>query len=270
MSVTDVTDASAPTTCDVNDVVVTDGVAATRLPAPGEHVSVDVLTTTGARHLTVARDQSGAIRISPTDAGPGAISTSSACGSSAYNRAGYRWTTTYQWWYNSSNVAAGVYGRAEDDLRAATTNITQGHNDCGMTGRPRAYHSYRGRTTTRPQLSTSGACTGNDGRNVTGWGTINSTTILAVTCTYHNGGRALASDALINTRFRWTDHASGCTNAWDLTSVMTHERGHTFGLGHSSADTASTMYPSIAACTFGKRTLGRGDLRGLLDLYGRR
>jgi len=50
---------------------------------------------------------------------------------------------------------------------------------------------------------------------------------------------------------------------------MTHERGHTFGLDHvgtQSSDTHSelTMYPSVKPCNDSHRTLGLGDMLGLL------
>ena len=52
--------------------------------------------------------------------------------------------------------------------------------------------------------------------------------------------------------------------------VMTHERGHTYGIDHETASSALTMYPIIKACDFSRRTLGKGDLNGLLNIYGAR
>lgn len=52
----------------------------------------------------------------------------------------------------------------------------------------------------------------------------------------------------------------------DLASVITHELGHTLGLGHST-DPAAVMYPDIAAEETRARTLSEDDRAGIVAIY---
>ncbi len=258
--------------CAVDDLQITDGPASVRLPARGQAVSAEVLTTDGAVLLTVARDASGYVTV--TRGAPPATrllaptTAASACSSSAYTLWGYHVRGAYTWSYNPTGAPLSVAGVAAKALTAATGNITGGHNDCGLRLRPRTAQHYAGVTRAAPGVAAAAQCAGNDGRNVTGWRPLTARGVLAVTCTYSSGGVVAASDAAINSRYRWAVSARGCRNAYDLTGVMTHERGHTFGLGHATADPGLTMYPSVRACDFSKRTLGKGDLLGLIHIYG--
>lgn len=258
--------------CGTDDLTIADGAAAVRLPARGETVSTDVLTTRGSALLTVARDRSGNVTINA----PAAIqrvpqrtaSAASACSSSGFALLGYHIRGTYTWSYNPAGAPRSVAAAAARTLSAATTDITSGRNDCGLRTKPRTSQRYAGSTGSAPGISAAAQCAGNDGRSVSGWKSLSAQGVLAVTCTYFSSGVVLASDAAINTRFSWALSARSCHNAYDLKGVMTHERGHTFGLGHSTADPGLTMYPSVRACDFSKSTLGKGDLAGLIRIYG--
>lgn len=48
---------------------------------------------------------------------------------------------------------------------------------------------------------------------------------------------------------------------------MTHERGHTFGLGHVASGSLLAMRPSFGYCDASGSTLGLGDVRGLRQKY---
>ncbi|WP_338089092.1 matrixin family metalloprotease [Nannocystis pusilla] len=57
---------------------------------------------------------------------------------------------------------------------------------------------------------------------------------------------------------------------FSVKAVMTHERGHTFGLGHvgESSHGDLTMSPTInGPCQDSESTLGEGDVAGLRALY---
>lgn len=75
------------------------------------------------------------------------------------------------------------------------------------------------------------------------------------------------ADTAIATGMHIVDNLpAGCTNNWDLQTVMTHEWGHAFGLAHETAGFDEVMYPSEQACRL-RRHLGNGDYHGLASLY---
>ena len=102
---------------------------------------------------------------------------------------------------------------------------------------------------------------------------------LAQTCTIYeiddHSNRTKWSDILLNkASFNWTTNpgARSCRSRYDLESVVTHERGHTFGLDHVSevSHRNLTMSPSInGPCQSSERSLGLGDWRGLDRKYSR-
>jgi Matrixin len=58
---------------------------------------------------------------------------------------------------------------------------------------------------------------------------------------------------------------SGCV-AFDVQNTMTHEAGHTLGLGHST-DLNATMYAFAPGGQTSKRTLGQDDIDGICFIY---
>ena len=261
-------------TCEADGVTIADGPASVVLPERGTGVAASVLTTTGAHVLRVARAADGSVTIErdlPAALAPeaSAQAAASACSSSAFVKLGYRVGTTYRWRYNAANAPANVRAGALTALKAATSAITNGNDGCGIAGKPRVGHAFAGTTAAAPGVSASGGCGVADRTSVTGWKSLTSGA-LAVTCTRWagTGNVVTESDAALNTRYAWVTGTAACSNALDLQGVVTHERGHTFGLGHAP-DADLTMYPSLPYCDPKWRTLGRGDLLGLFSIYGR-
>jgi hypothetical protein len=61
-----------------------------------------------------------------------------------------------------------------------------------------------------------------------------------------------------------------CGGRFDTQSSMTHERGHTFGLGEASESRHRNLTMSAetnGTCQTSERSLGRGDARGPNNKY---
>jgi hypothetical protein len=134
--------------------------------------------------------------------------------------------------------------------------------------------TYGGRVTLGTQIDGNNSTCGTaDGFSVTAWGGIPGN-ILALTCTWSSNGIVQSSDMLTNYNYVWWNGQGSCPNngfAFDLESVTTHERGHTFGLGHVPAGhDYETMATATYNCTTDLRTLALGDYNALIGLYGYR
>lgn len=250
------------------------GAVAAIAPAPGEEVFAEALLETGehaALHLRTELDGTVSEIIEyPEQHGDDEPAQLAApgCGTQAHSFTGYRWTSTYDWHFNSATTPSGLSVDAViGALRRSTSNITDARNTCGLDDRVGFTARYQGTRATPANIIATGGCATRDGVNITGFGDLRPG-VLALTCTWSGGGIARESDARINKDdFRWyVDRPAGCSGRFGIEAVMTHERGHTAGLGHSQG-TAQTMFPSIAPCDDSTATLGSGDVAGLRKLY---
>lgn len=262
------------------------GPAASVLPAPGQGVYVEALTTSGAQELTITRAKDGDVELGKVgneslalESGSGetsALATNDECADSAYTRTGVRVEGRLEYSFNRGSTPLGVGGRiaAERAIRGAAGNIANTRNRCRLGDRVSARAVYMGNTSRVAQINRYGSCTRNDGRSVVSFGRIPDG-VLARSCTsfspqrgYH---KVVSSDIKLNTRYRWTTtpRAGSCRNRFDISSTATHEFGHTFGLGHPRGDHPSlTMNASSSGpCQASARTLGRGDVIGLGRIY---
>jgi len=139
-----------------------------------------------------------------------------------------------------------------------------------------AHLIYEGSEAHGVNIGTSANCAGSDNRSVIGFGTLpsNYTAFTCVTFAIQSGyDRPTESDTRINKKnYTWTTRPeiSSCRRRYDLESTVTHERGHTFGLGHVSElkhGNLTMSSTSNGACQLSERTLGRGDVFGLANKY---
>jgi hypothetical protein len=200
------------------------------------------------------------------------VAGTAACTDVSYTLEGFRVSRSLPFYYNGAGVPASVRTGALAAIRGAAYTVATGANRCAAARKVNAGATYSGTTRRTAQLNSAGRCTGNDGYNVASWGMLPAG-YLAITCVYFSAGKVLNSDVLISTRYRWfTSRPANCRNTYDLQSVITHEQGHTFGLGHVDPNRhgTQTMAASLMACDTSKRALGMGDYRGLVRIYGTR
>jgi hypothetical protein len=96
-------------------------------------------------------------------------------------------------------------------------------------------------------------------------------------------GAILESDIFLNAEFNWSVASNGEPDRYDVESIMVHELGHLFGLGHSALGETelvsagrrrvlgaeAVMFPiAYPAGNTLDRELKPDDRAGILDLYG--
>lgn len=260
------------------DLAVIDGIPV-RVPEPGLGLHTETILEDGAtRELELVTDRTGAVY---QDVGPlesarrfelHGSPPPHPCRDGAYRVLAHRWTEPLRWRFHDGSTPSGLATDAvELELRRGSNNITASRNDCGLDDQVGAQHVYEGRIRAGVNISSEGSCGQIDGRNVVGFGSLPSG-VLGVTCTWYDGAShaAVESDIRLNRGSRWyTSRPSGCTNRFGIQTVMTHERGHSFGLGHVSEHTHGnlTMSTRTLACSDAARTLGLGDVRALREKY---
>jgi Matrixin len=238
---------------------------AVAVPA-GSGVVAETVMVDGSEHSVSAAATPG-VATQPRLAG-----TPASCADAAYTLSGYKVAGTIRFGYNGSGAPAAVAANAGVAVRNSLVAVSSGANRCGYAAGVKASGAYVGGSKRTPQLNTSGGCTGNDGVNVVGWGTLPNG-YLAITCIYFVSGQVVNADVMLSKRYAWfLSRPAGCQNTYDLQSVLTHEQGHTFGLSHvdPTAHRTETMATLIGPCDISKRQLGRGDYAGLVRLYGHR
>lgn len=246
--------------------------------APRSAASQELLVTT-APDGTVSLERYGDEGESSLPPSGGPINPlDNACEDDAYTLNSYKWYSTMSWKLNYSGIPANLtLLEAEIAVRAGTTNITTANNDCGFTDNITATEAYGGTTGSGIQVNADGTCGTHDGLSVVRFlpMTVN---YLAVACTWFetapNPDKAIGSDIRINTNFDWETDTLACIagglSAYMVEDVMTHERGHSYGMGHvsESAHEWLTMSEnSQGPCDMSMSTLGLGDYNGLNARY---
>ena len=125
-------------------------------------------------------------------------------------------------------------------------------------------------------INSNATCNANDGKSVIGFGDLPSSyTAYACTSTWIKDGapdRVASSDIRLNKEdHAWTTRVrKSCSGRFDVESSVTHERGHTFGLGEAPENGHGNLTmsnDSNGPCQTSERSLGRGDAKGLNSKY---
>jgi len=164
---------------------------------------------------------------------------------------GFSWHTTAKYWMNPSNK----YGFGADAV--VTVVKTSADNWDSQTGA--VVFSYQG--------ITSKAAGTYDGYNVIAWGAYRAG-VIAVTYIWYIGTQIIETDTRMNKLYKWS--LTGEAGKMDVQNIMTHEFGHWAGLDdlYADKDYWLTMYGYSGYGETYKRTLGLGDILGLLAVYG--
>lgn len=205
------------------------------------------------------------------------------CGDPAGAWLDLRWPDTLHWQFNAETTPGYLWAPAPRpgqsavlaSIRAAARAVTTGLNDCGLVANLAMSQHYDGDTGRRAAVTAAGGCGARDGHNVVSFGTL-PLGLLAVTCVWWEGrgpdSRSVEADILIDATAGtfFLAPPADCRTRWDLESILTHEFGHVFGLGHVPYDQHSslTMSDAIPECTAAYRGLGLGDLLTLRWHYG--
>ena len=202
---------------------------------------------------------------------------------------GFRESDVHEWWMNWTSIP-DYFGLSDstvvDRIREGGAHITNETTDC-TNFRPNypINLDYKGSTSANTDMGWvdgSFVCwpsqNPRDGQNTIDFGDM-PPTFAAGTCNYrhsYSSTELTESDIRINedqgdVRFYATNgKPSSCDSRYDLEGIVTHERGHTFGL----VDLLYSSHPDLTmrdmapgSCSRELRTLGLGDLYGLNDLY---
>jgi hypothetical protein len=154
-------------------------------------------------------------------------------------------------------------------IKKSFRNVTTGRNDCGMPDNIGATHQYLGTTAVKPGVSASGGCTGRDGRNVVGFGSLGGY-YSGYTCIWWDGDEIVEMDMRLDTDTAWALTMASCNGELMMEALVTHEVGHAYGLGHVGENRHGRQTMSVyidGLCENQESTLGRGDMLGLGALY---
>ena len=243
------------------------------VPEPGVRVNAEAMLTNGQTvEIAVESKSDGSVVVhTGPEAKPVAmVGGTNPCADSAHDVAGAKWNKTYSWLFNAGSTPSIISASgAESALKNSVSRIVNGYNNCGQADAIGATHSYAGRTTSLPDISTSAACLSLDGKSEMGFASL-PTGMVGMTCWWSLGGEIIEGDIMFNKSIKWyLTKPSSCSSRWSLHAAAAHEVGHLYGLNHvSETDHGSlTMSPRINACQASEVTLGLGDLKGLEALY---
>ncbi len=271
------------------------------LPEPGKGIYAESFQTDGAQELQVERRRDGIVELDSVGddstavvAGPPGGGGPNACDDYSNNQHVWKMENELYWKANTPSFPGYLdVDRAIDSMRGGGNNVIFGHNDCGVPDRaPNQFLTYTGATANGGDINAeTGKCDGfPDFSSTVGFGNLplqsDGDRILAYACQYYEPfdiGRndVYESDIRFNKGdgVEWTTRGDddvrcsdgiGNNNSYGLENVMTHERGHTFGIAHVDEQSSPKLTMSTAingTCQTSESTLGRGDLRSLSIVY---
>ncbi|MDQ4128071.1 MAG: hypothetical protein M3151_09030, partial [Actinomycetota bacterium] len=200
----------------------------------------------------------------------------SACSDSHYNSWGMRLNNYIRWYFNRGTTPSHMSKlKVLRAMKRASLNVSRVQDTCGVPDRVPAVLKYAGATNRSVNMGMDGICEANDHKSVVGFGDLPASyTGKACVWAWIQDGpdRINSSDVRLNKDdYDWTARVTrACRGRQDIESTMTHERGHTFGLGDVSESSHAHLTMSSQSngpCQTSERTLGKGDAVGLNRKY---
>ena len=155
-------------------------------------------------------------------------------------------------------------------VKRSFKNVVNARNDCGLADNVSATQSYLGTTSRKPAITPAGACNSPDGVSVIGFAPLDGY-FAGYTCIWWNGSNQIIEmDMKLDPEQPWALSLASCQNELMMESLVTHEVGHAYGLGHVGENKHGRLTMSVymdGNCQNQEATLGRGDVRGLESLY---
>ncbi|MCP2335174.1 hypothetical protein [Actinomadura rupiterrae] len=266
-------------------LTATDGITRVHVPRNGLSVTAYTTSADGSGQLTVARSADGRHVVisdtAPSDPMPlhGDIDNPCTDGTFATRAAWPKGSTIRLRQFDSARPTALDWAIPEG-LRRATHAVTDCDKGGAYSPPPDINTTVIGHTAKAPGFEADGTCGDPDGVNTIGFMSLPSapSRFLAVTCIWRENHRIVEGDiALRSDRVAWWmsqtptgTPAVPCPPAhYDAVSVATHESLHFLGLAHvQGGHRGLSVTPDIPACSTDPSTLGLGDYRGLIHLYG--
>lgn len=271
--------------CPVEGRVIVDGGVSAVVPEPGMTVTADATSPEGAQHLVVSNPRGDEISLDGVGAEPRSdaspdlgtrASGPSPCQDSYYNSRDAKVYNYNRWYANVGSIPDNLSKvGAVAAMKRGGVNIFKVQDSCGLPDRVKGELRYKGGTGRSVDINSNATCNANDGKSVIGFGDLpsNYTAFACVWSWIQDGpNRVAQSDIRLNKKdHAWTTSVKGsCRGRYDVESSVTHERGHTFGLGEASEGSHGNLTmseDSNGTCQTSERSLGRGDARGLNSKY---
>jgi hypothetical protein len=255
-------------------------VAAVVLAAAGPAAAYPLAPSHRHAHGTV--EPGGVIRVDLVGGGSGSGSPSK-CSDGTYelDAPSYYVPGTFEYWFNASSTPSGLsVSNTEQAVKESVTNWTTAKNGCGLSDQVSLTSEYQGRQSGGyVEINDDGTCQAKaDSRNETGFGSLPSD-LLGVACVWFGWAKkppypVIGADVRLNKSKSWWNTLASCTGSrYIVEAVLTHERGHVFGLTHGSKVVESghgnlTMSPKINGyCSDAEASLGKGDVLGMRVNY---
>lgn len=216
----------------------------------------------------------------------GAPGGPAACSDTFFRGAGYKIVSQMGWYYNNSNAVTNLTNvQIANGIKKGADNMVLANDDCNDPRVPQSSHVYNGGTPRGATIinsdGTNCAFANADTVNVAAWRSMaatGSSAKLGVACVLRNlnnsGPNVVESEWALNRNVAWDETTlDGCSNAWVISSIMTHEWGHTVGLDHVTEQDHGNQTMSVQAnglCRNDEQTLAQGEIDAMIIKYGQR